>query len=69
MSELVRMSLLRYFKQRDGLPDPRGELSTAIRPSAIARANREVLQEIAATTQAGKKRGPYRKYCLLILVS
>ena len=52
------MSILKYFKQKDGLPEPRGELSTSVRPSAIARANKEVEEEMAA---AGKTRGPYRR--------
>ena len=35
-----RMSIRRYLKPIDGLPDPKGSLSTTI-PPAIASANRE----------------------------
>ena len=36
-----RMSILRYLKPIDGLPDPKGALSTAISSAAIASANRK----------------------------
>ncbi len=52
------MALLRYLKPRDRLLDPKG---TLVPLWAIAAANREVVQT-QATSEAGKKRGPYRKY-------
>ena len=36
------MSIRRFFKPIDGLPDPKGSLSGAIPSAAIASANREV---------------------------
>ena len=36
------MSIRRFFKPIDGLPDPKGSLSAAIPSAAIASANREV---------------------------
>ena len=53
------MALFRYFKPQDGLPDPRGTLSTSILPTAIAQANREVQK---TTGSNRKKRGPYKRY-------
>jgi hypothetical protein len=52
------MSLLQYFKPRDGLPDPRGPLCNSVASNAIAMANREVEKEIA---KRKKKRGRYRR--------
>ena len=40
------MSLLKYFRQKQGVPDPEGLLSTSISPWAISLANREVQQEL-----------------------
>ena len=53
------MSLLRFFKPIDGLPDPRGALSSSIHPEAIAQANKEVQK---ATNSEKQKRGPYTMY-------
>ena len=53
------MSLLQYFKSKDGLPDPRGELSSSVTSRAISRANIEVQAELE---KEKKKRGPYRRY-------
>ena len=53
------MFLLRYFKPKDGLPDPRGTLSSSIPAAAIAQANKEVQR---ATSSEKQKRGPYKKY-------
>ena len=36
------MALLQYLQRTDGLPDPRGSLSSAVPRQAIARANQEV---------------------------
>lgn len=52
------MSLLQYFKPRDGLRDLQGPLSNSVASNAIAMANREVDKEIAKTK---KKRGQYRR--------
>ena len=53
------MSVRQYFKPRDGLPDPKGSLSTSMSSLVIASANREVEKALEAVS---KKRGPYRKY-------
>ncbi len=56
------MTLLRYLKQKDGLPDPRGPLSTSIQSRVIARANREVEAELVEISKSKeKKRGAYRR--------
>ena len=52
------MSLLRFFKPKDGLPDPRGTLSTSLTYAAIAQAN----QEVQKATSSVKQCGPYKKY-------
>lgn len=52
------MSIRRYFKPVDGLPDPQGSLSRGVPSAAIASANLEVQR---ATGSAKKKRGPYKK--------
>ena len=46
------MSILTYFKPKDGLPIPKGPLSLSIPSQAIALANHEV------TDAASKKHGP-----------
>ena len=46
------MALLRYLQSRDGLPDPRGPLSSTISAQAIAEVNREV-QEPPASAAKG----------------
>ena len=53
-----KMSLLRYLKPIDGLPDPKGYLSTTMSREDITAANQEVQKELNAT----KKRGQYKKY-------
>ena len=53
-----RMSIRRYLKPIDGLPDLKGSLSTTIPSAAIASANREVQKAIGS---GKKKRGPYKK--------
>lgn len=56
------MSLLKYFKHKDGLPDPRGSLSATLPQRAISRANCEVQEELAEIVkEKAKKRGPYRR--------
>lgn len=54
------MSLRQYFKARDGLPDPKGSLSSNLSSRAIATANKEVEAALKARSK-GKKRGPYQK--------
>ena len=51
--------MLKYFKRKHELPNPRGSLSSSISPRAIASANREVEEEIRKAKE--KKRGPYIK--------
>ena len=53
------MSLLRFFKSKDGLPNPTGALSTFVPSAAIAQANRKVQNPISSGKQ---KCGPYKKY-------
>ena len=52
------MALLRYLQSKDGLPDPRGTLSSSIPSPAIAAANREIRK----VSEEQKKRGQYIKY-------
>ena len=54
----LEMALLRYLKSVDGLPDPRGLLSTSIPSSAIEEANAQVQKVMGAKW----KRGPYQTY-------
>ena len=44
------MTLYKYFKKKDCLPDPRGSLSLAITPRVIASVNQEVEQELRSGT-------------------
>ena len=53
------MALLRYFKPKDGLQDPRGALSLSIPSSVTAQANMEVQKTISSEKQ---KREPYQRY-------
>jgi hypothetical protein len=55
------MSIRRFFKPIDGLPDPKGSLSGAIPSAAIASANWEVQKMMDSRK---KKRGPYKQYVL-----
>ena len=54
----IRMSLLRYHKPKDGLPHPKGSLSTVLPSQAIAQANLEV----QAAQMEKKRRGPCKRY-------
>ena len=56
------MALLRWLQPRNGLPDPRGSLSSSKPSQAIAAANREV--EAIRTASSGK-RAPYGHYSRL----
>ena len=60
------MSILNYFKPKDGLPNPKGPLLLSIPSQAIALANREVAK---ATTDKGKKHGLYKPALCQLLPS
>ena len=51
------MSILNYFKPKDGLTNPKGPLSLSIPLQVIALANCEVTK----ATDKSKKLGPYKK--------
>ena len=55
------MSLLRYLKPANGLPDPRGSLSTVISPDVISEMNEEV-EEATRCTAACKEHHPCKTY-------
>ena len=57
---LLTMSIRQYFKTTNQLPDPKEPLSNNISSSAIALANREVL-EAAAIAKKSKKCGSYHR--------
>ena len=57
------MSLLRYLKRKDGLPDPKASLNSKVPTWAIVRANWEVEVELV---EQKKKRGPYRRLAGII---
>ena len=50
------MSIRSFFKQKDGLPDPKGSLSTCLSSQAIALANKEV-EKVTSEKGIGKQRG------------
>ena len=54
------MSLLKYFRRKQCVPDPDGSLSTSISPRAICLENREVQEELRKDKNR-KKSGPYTK--------
>ena len=56
------MSIRRFFRPKDGLPDPRGSLSLSVPSEVIALANREVKRFLASETETGKKRGQYKRW-------
>ena len=51
-ARVTEMALLRYLKPNNGLPEPRGFLSTAMSREAIAPANEEVEKELIALAAA-----------------
>ena len=55
-----KMSILNFFKRKNGLSDPNGSLSTVIPSHAITLANIEVERVISEETQAVKKQGKYK---------
>ena len=58
----VKMSILKYLKHRDCLPDPKVYLSTELSHRAIAQANCKVEAELTAQRSLKKKRGLYKRY-------
>jgi len=54
------MSIRSYFKPKDGLPDPKGSLSSCLPSQAFALANKEV-EKLASEKRIGKQRGQYRR--------
>jgi len=48
------MALLKWLQSRNGLPDPRGSLSSSISSQAIATANQEV-EEAIHTASSGEQ--------------
>ena len=42
------MLLLRYLKQKDGLPDPKASLTSKVPTRVVVRANREVEAELVS---------------------
>lgn len=57
------MSLRRYLRPKDGLPDPMGPLSADLPSSTIGLANQMVAEVMKDSQEQGdhKKRGKYRK--------
>ena len=53
------MSLVKYFKPKDSLPNPKGPLSESLPSCVIPAVNSEVVKPIAITS--GKKCGEYYK--------
>ena len=61
------MSILSYFKPKDGLPDPNGSLSSILPSQAIALANKEVekvISEKGDTKKHGATATEYRSVAL-----
>ena len=58
MSVSCAMSLLKYLKPKDGLPDPKRPLLQSVPSPAIA----AVKEEVNKVESGGKKHGPYRQY-------
>ena len=53
------MTLYRCFQPWNGLPDPKGLISSIIPSQAVAQANQDVVD---ATQSRMRKRGPYQQY-------
>lgn len=52
------MFVLTYFKKKsEGLPDPRGPLSTKIPTPSIVAANKEIEAELSSAKATGKPQG------------
>ena len=57
---LAVMSIRSFFKARDGVPDPKGSLSTSLPSCVITLTNKEVISS-TSKMGGGKKRGLYRR--------
>ena len=57
----AKMALLQYLQREDGLPDPKGSLSSEVPAAAIARVNQQV-QAASETVREGRKHGAYHCY-------
>ena len=65
-------TLFNYFVPKDGLPNPRGSLSSVINSQAISSANRAVEAELAIlqkSTAKRKVRAPYNMWHSFIIRS
>ena len=51
------MSLLKYFRRKEGVPDPEGPLLLSISSRTISLANREVQQELKRDKNPNRKEG------------
>ena len=58
---MAKMALLRHLQPKDGLPYPKGSLSSEVPAAAIARANQQV-QAASETVREGRKRATYHRY-------
>ena len=58
---MAKMALLRHLQPKDGLPDPKGSLSSEVPAAAIARANQQV-QAASETVREERKRAAYHRY-------
>ena len=60
----AKMALLRYLQRKDGLPDPKGSLSSKVPAATIVHPNQEVQAASETDTQVreGRKRGAYHHY-------
>ena len=57
------MTLDQYFKRKDSLPNPHGDLSLTINPAAIATMNEEVTRKITGSTTSGSGQAAGSKKC------
>ena len=55
------MSLLKYMKHKDGLPDPKGLCLLFYHPERS-------LRQMEKVKRSGKKRGPYKRSVLLLFI-
>ena len=65
-------TLFNYFVPKDGLPNPRGSLSSVINSQAISSANRAVeaeLEILQKSTAKRKMRAPYNRWHSFIMRS
>lgn len=56
---MADIALLRYLKPTDGLPDPKGSLSSSIQPQATVQGNEEVKK---TPKSISRKCGLYQVY-------